>query len=118
MYLNGTNNKWIIMAIPDKQHGIKIPKQKIKAYCKKKHIKKLAFYGSFLRDDFHYDSDIDILIEFERGYTPGFFDLVKMEEKLSSFFKGREVDLRTPNDLSRYFRKKVIQNAEVLYAGS
>lgn len=106
------------MTIEEEQHGIKIPKQKLAAYCKKNHIKKLAFFGSFTRDDFNSDSDIDLLVEFEKGKTPGFFDLVRMEEQLSQFFKGREVDLRTQNDLSRYFRKKVVKNAEVLYAGS
>ena len=106
------------MTFPKEQHGIKIPKQKIAAYCKKNHIKKLAFFGSFLRNDFRSDSDIDILVEFESGHTPGFFDLVRMEGQLSRFFKGKEIDLRTPNDLSRYFREKVISNAEVLYAGS
>ena len=106
------------MTLPNEQHGIKIPKQKLVAYCKKNHIKKLAFFGSFLRDNFRSESDIDILVEFERGHTPGFFDLVLMEEQLSRFFKGKEIDLRTPNDLSRYFREKVIRNAEVLYVGS
>ena len=106
------------MTLPKEHHGIKIPKQKLVAYCKKNHIKKLAFFGSFLRDDFRSESDIDILVEFERGHTPGFFDLVRMEEQLSRFFKGKEIDLRTPNDLSRYFREKVIRNAEVLYVGS
>ncbi len=106
------------MTLPKKQHGIEIPKEKLVKYCKKNHIKKLAFFGSFLREDFRSDSDIDILVEFERGFTPGFFDIIKMEEHLSHFFKGKEVDLRTPNDLSRYFREKVISNAEVLYVGS
>ena len=106
------------MTLPKEHHGIKIPKQKLVAYCKKNHIKKLAFFGSFLRDDFRSESDIDILVEFERGHTPGFFDLVRMEEQLSRFFKGKEIDLRTPNDLSRYFREKVIRDAEVLYVGS
>jgi uncharacterized protein len=101
-----------------KQHGIKIQKQKLAAYCKKNHIKKLAFFGSFIRDDFDSDSDIDILVEFEKGQTPGFFDLIRMEEQLSHFFHGKEVDLRTPNDLSRYFRDRVISNAEVIYAAS
>ena len=105
------------MTLPKEHHGIKIPKQKLVAYCKKNHIKKLAFFGSFLRDDFRSESDIDILVEFERGHTPGFFDLVRMEEQLSRFFKGKEIDLRTPNDLSRYFREKVIRDAEVLYVG-
>jgi len=106
------------MTLPKKQHGIEIPKEKIVEYCKKNHIKKLAFFGSFLRDDFRSDSDIDILVEFERGFTPGFFEIIKMEEHLSYFLKGKEVDLRTPNDLSRYFREKVISKAEVLYVGS
>ena len=106
------------MTLGKKQHGIKIQKQKLAAYCKKNHIKKLAFFGSFIRDDFDYGSDIDILVEFERGQTPGFFDLIRMEEQLSHFFKGKEIDLRTPNDLSRYFKKKVVSNAEVLYVGS
>lgn len=106
------------MTYPDKIHGITIPKQKIVSYCKKNHIKKLALFGSFLTDDFRSDSDIDLLVEFEKDYTPGFFDLVRMEEQLSRFFNGKTVDLRTPNGLSRYFRDKVIRNAEVLYAGS
>lgn len=106
------------MTIPDKIHDITIPKQKIKEYCKKNHIKKLALFGSFLRDDFCYDSDIDLLVEFEKEHVPGFFRLVQMEEQLSNFFNGRSVDLRTPNDLSRYFRDKVIKNSEVLYVGS
>ncbi|MFW6120062.1 MAG: nucleotidyltransferase family protein [Petrotogales bacterium] len=106
------------MTPPTEIHGIKIPKQKIAAYCKKNHIKKLALFGSFLRDDFRSDSDIDFLVEFEKEHIPGFFNLVRMEEQLSQFFNGRKVDLRTPNDLSRYFRDKVIRNTEVLYAGS
>jgi len=106
------------MMLPEEQHGIKIQKQKIVTYCKKSHIKKLAFFDSFIRDDFDYDSDIDILVGFERGHTPGFFDLVRMQEQLSHFFNGKEVDLRTPNDLSRYFREKIISNAKVLYAAS
>lgn len=106
------------MTLPIEQNGIKIPKQKLVDYCKKNHIRKMAFFGSFLRDDFKSDSDIDILVEFERGYTPGFFDLIKMQNQLSHFFKGREIDLRTPNDLSRYFREEVLSNAEVLYVGS
>jgi predicted nucleotidyltransferase len=106
------------MALPEELNGVKIQKNKLIAYCKKNHIKKLAFFGSLLRESFNLESDIDILVEFEDEYIPGLFDLVRMEEELSSLFKGQKVDLRTPNDLSRYFRKKVIRNAEVLYAGS
>lgn len=99
-------------------HGIKISKKKLKRYCQKNHIKKLALFGSYLRGDFHSESDIDILVEFEVGHTPGFFDLNRMEDQLSQLFNGKKIDLRTPNDLSRYFREKVVANAEVLYAGS
>ena len=106
------------MSIPTNLHGIKIPQEKLIRYCKKNHIKKLALFGSILRKDFHADSDIDILVEFEKDNTPGFFDIMRMQEQLSIFFQGKEVDLRTPEDLSKYFRKKVIRNAEVLYAGS
>jgi uncharacterized protein len=106
------------MTPPDRLHGINIPKKKIESYCKKNHIKKLALFGSFLRRDFSSDSDIDVLVEFEEDHIPGFFDLLKMEEQLSKFFKGKKIDLRTPKDLSRYFRKKVISNAEVIYAAS
>ena len=107
-----------VMKSSKKIHGIKIPQKKIKRYCQNNHIKKLALFGSILRDDFHPGSDIDLLVEFEEGHTPGFFDLDRMEDQLSKFFNGKKIDLRTPNDLSRYFREKVISNAEVLYAGS
>jgi len=106
------------MALPEELNGVKIPKNKLMAYCKKNHIKKLAFFGSLLGDDFNPESDIDILIEFEEEYIPGLFDLVRMEEELSTLFNGQKVDLRTPNDLSRYFRNKVISNAEIIYAGN
>jgi predicted nucleotidyltransferase len=112
------NNEIIDMTLPNEIHGIKIPKQKITSYCKKNHIKKLALFGSFLRDDFRSDSDIDVLVEFEKDHIPGFFNLVRMQDQLSQLFHGRKVDLRTPNDLSRYFRDKVIHNTEVLYAES
>ena len=59
--------------------------------------------------------DIDMLVEFEPDYVPGFFDLIEMEEELSSMFGGRKVDLRTPNDLSRYFRDDVLAEAEAVY---
>ncbi|MFO8077253.1 MAG: nucleotidyltransferase family protein [Thermoplasmatota archaeon] len=106
------------MTKSERMHNIHIPQKQIKRYCQRYHIKKLALFGSFLRDDFGSDSDIDILVEFEKGHTPGFFDLHRMQEQLSTLFNGRKIDLRTPADLSRYFREKVVSNAEVLYAGS
>ena len=95
---------------------IKIPTKKIVRFCKQNHILKLSFFGSILRDDFTQDSDIDLLVEFDPMYIPGLFDLIKMEEELSIMFTGHKVDLRTSQDLSRYFRDDVLESAEELYA--
>lgn len=76
---------------------------------------RLAILGSALRDDFEQGSDVDVLVDFEPGRTPGFFKLFEMEEELSGLFGGRKVDMRTPEDLSRYFRDKVVAGAEVQY---
>ena len=98
-----------------KKPCIRISKRKITEFCKRNHIWRLAFFGSVLHDDFTPDSDIDILVEFDSVHVPGLFGLVRMEEELSSVFKGQKVDLRTPRDLSRYFRDDVLATAEVLY---
>jgi hypothetical protein len=94
---------------------IKLPKQKIVEFCKRNHIQNLSFFGSVLRDDFMPGSDIDILVEFDPANIPGFFDLIRMEEELSSILGGRKVDMRTPEDLSKYFRNDVLSTAEALY---
>jgi uncharacterized protein len=90
-----------------------LPDKLIADFCKRHHISRLAVFGSALRGDFSPDSDIDILVEFEQGYTPGFafFD---MEEELSKLL-DRKVDLNTAGFLSRYFRDKVLAEAEVRY---
>ena len=93
---------------------IPIDKEKIAAFCKRHHIKKLALFGSVLRDDFRPDSDVDVLVEFERGETPGLIRLAGMEIELSKLL-GRKADLRTPAEISRYFRQKVLDLAEVQY---
>ncbi len=92
-----------------------INKDKLTEFCKKYHIQQLAIFGSVLRNDFGPESDIDVLVDFEPGQTPGFFKLFDMEDELSSIFACRKVDLRTPQDLSQYFRDKVVENAEVQY---
>ncbi|MFO7980260.1 MAG: nucleotidyltransferase family protein [Candidatus Aminicenantes bacterium] len=92
-----------------------IQKNKITEFCKKHHIKRLAIFGSALRDDFKPESDIDVLIDFEPEYTPSFFKLFEMEDELSDIFGGRKVEIRTPQDLSPYFRDKVIKEAEHQY---
>ena len=95
---------------------ISINKEKIEAFCRENRIRRLALFGSVLRDDFSPESDVDVLVEFESGSTPGFFGLARMERQLSSLFNGRKVDMRTLEDLSRYFRKEVEEEAEVQYA--
>lgn len=84
-------------------------------FCRRHHIRKLAIFGSALRDDFGPDSDVDVLVEFLPGQVPGFFALLDMEEELTQLFRGRKADLRTPEDLSRYFRDQVMLTAEVQY---
>jgi uncharacterized protein len=97
-------------------HNINIPKDKIADFCRRNHIRRLSFFGSALRDDFGPNSDIDVLVEFEEGKTPSFFKLFDMEDDLSTLLDGRKVDLRTPEDLGRYFRQRVLSNAVVQYA--
>ena len=90
-----------------------VPREKIVEFCRHYHVRKLAFFGSVLRDDFRSDSDVDVLVEFEPGHVPGlaFFG---MEEELSELL-GRHVDLNTPEFLSHYFRDDVLARAEVQY---
>ena len=95
---------------------VKIPAGQIVEFCKKNHIRKLSLFGSVLRDDFGSDSDIDILVEFEPGKVPGLIRLSRMERELSEIIGGRKVDLRTPEDLSEYFREEVLARAEVQFA--
>jgi predicted nucleotidyltransferase len=95
---------------------VTVKKAELAAFCRRHHIRRLSLYGSALRDDFRPDSDIDVLVEFEPGSEPGLLGMARMERELSGLFGGREVDLRTPEDLSRYFRQDVLREAEVQYA--
>ena len=94
---------------------IEIPQPKIAEFCRRNHIRRLAVFGSALRADFDEESDIDILVEFDPQHIPGLFGIARLERELSALWGGRKVDLRTPEDLSRYFRQQVIQEAEVQY---
>ncbi|HOW58070.1 MAG TPA: nucleotidyltransferase domain-containing protein [Smithellaceae bacterium] len=91
-----------------------IPKTDMEAFCRQNHIRKLALFGSALRDQLKPDSDIDLLVEFEQDHIPGLITLAGMEIELSDKI-GRKVDIRTPRDLSRYFRDEVVRQAEVQY---
>jgi uncharacterized protein len=94
---------------------LSVDKKRIADFCRRHHIMRLAIFGSALREDFTPESDVDVLVDFEPGHVPGFFRLFDMEEELSGLLDGRKVDLRTPEDLSRYFRDKVVAQAEVQY---
>jgi len=94
---------------------IDVPKDRIADFCRKHHIRKLALFGSVLREDFRPDSDVDVLVEFEPGHTVGLLRMAGLELELSELI-GRKVDLRTPAELSRYFRDEVVRSSEVQYA--
>ncbi len=95
---------------------IAIDREGLAGFCRRNHIRRLALFGSVLRDDFGPDSDVDVLVEFEPGHVPGlrFFAL---EGELSQIF-GRKVDLNTPGFLSPYFRGRVLAEAEVQYVAA
>jgi len=90
----------------------KLSQKKLEAFCKKTPIITMSLFGSALRDALKPDSDIDILVEVDRNHMPGLLDITRMEMELSESI-GRIADLRTPEDLSVYFRDEVVKNAEV-----
>jgi len=94
--------------------NLNIPSEKIAEFCKKNHIRKLSLFGSALREDFGFDSDVDVLVEFERGTTVGMIRLGGLEIELGEIL-GRKVDLNTPGFLSKYYRDKVLAEAVVHY---
>lgn len=94
---------------------VEVPKRKIANFCRHYHIRRLAIFGSALRPDFDEASDIDVLVEFDPQYIPGLLGMARMERELSTLWAGRKVDLRTPEDLSRYFRQQVLDEAEDQY---
>ena len=95
---------------------IQIPKERITDFCRQHHIRKLAIFGSALRDDFGPDSDVDVLVEFEPGHVPGlvFFGI---EQELSVIL-SRKVDLNTAGFLSPEIREVVLKEAEVQYVAA
>lgn len=93
---------------------INIDTKKIKAFCKRHHILKLGLFGSVLTNDFKRTSDVDFLVYFDKKHIPGFFGLANMEEELGEII-GRKADMRTPLDLSPYFRNEVITQAKIIY---
>jgi len=94
-----------LLALP-----ISIPQPELTQFCQANQIRKLSLFGSVLTPRFHAESDVDILVEFIPQFTPSLLDLVRLESKLSSLI-GRKVDLKTPSELSRYFRHQVLNEA-------
>ena len=94
---------------------VPIDSGRLNRFCAEHHIRKLALFGSVLRDDFSLESDIDVLVEFEEGHVPG-FAFIEMKEELSTLMGGRRVDLITPKFLHPLLRERVLAAAEVLYA--
>jgi predicted nucleotidyltransferase len=92
---------------------IDIPAERVSNFCRRHHIRRLAFFGSVLRDDFSPNSDVDVIVEFESGHIPG-LDFFAMQDELSGIL-GRVVDLNTPGFLSVQFRDRALADAEVQY---
>ena len=96
---------------------IEVPRAVLADYCRRKGIRRLALFGSVLRDDFSPASDIDVLVEFEAGRTPGLIGLGTMELELGELFGGRRIDLQTPASLQEEIRQQVLATAEVQFDG-
>ncbi len=94
---------------------VKFDHNELAAFCQRNHITRLSVFGSALREDFGPASDVDLLVEFAAGAVVSLLDMTRMEIELSEMI-GRQVDLRTPEDLSRYFRDEVLATAVVQYA--
>lgn len=94
---------------------ISLPERKLEEFCIRHRIKKLALFGSVLTRRFGPDSDVDVLVEFEPGAEPGFFQLAAMEEECGELLGGRKADMRSRGELSRFFRDEVVSGAEVIY---
>jgi len=87
-------------------------------FCREHGVRKLSLFGSELKGTARPDSDIDLLVEFQPDARPTLLTMAAMEEELSSLLGGRRVDLRTPAELSRYFRDQVLREAEVQYVAA
>ena len=98
-------------------HGINFPKKEIADFCREHKIHRLSLFGSILRDDFSPRSDIDVLVEFKPGHVPSILGMVGLEAELSKII-GHKVDLRTPAELSRHFRGKILKEAKVQYVAA
>jgi hypothetical protein len=97
------------------RHPLEIGEERLAEFCRRNDIRRLSLFGSILGEEFGPDSDVDMLVEFEPGVVVSLLDMARMEIELTGMV-GRKVDLRTPKELSRYFRARVLASAEVQYA--
>ncbi|HAX43610.1 MAG TPA: nucleotidyltransferase [Solibacterales bacterium] len=95
---------------------IDVEQEQLAEFCRRHGVRRLLLFGSVLTERFTESSDIDVLVEFQPGVRVGFLRMAAMERELSGLFGARKVDLRTPNELSPYFRDEVLQTAQVQYA--
>ena len=92
-----------------------VSEEELAPVCRRHRIRKLSLFGSRLKGTARPDSDVDLLVEFEPNAVPGLLGIAAMELELSALLGGRKVDLRTAQDLSRYFRDEVVRTAAVQY---
>ena len=95
---------------------ISVPSKELREFCRRNGIRKLALFGSVLTQRFSDSSDVDMLVEFEPDERVGYLRMAAMERELSNLFGGKKVDLRTPSELSPYFREEVVNGAVVEYS--
>lgn len=95
---------------------LKVDPERLAQVCRRYGISRLALFGSRLRGTASPGSDVDLLVQFEPGATPGLMRMAEIEDELSPIFGGHTIDLRTAQDLSRHFRDQVAAHAQVQYA--
>lgn len=96
-----------------KSKALNLPAGLLESFCRRHHIRQLALFGSVLRDDFGPASDVDVLVQFEPGFTPG-LQFFTMQDELSDLL-GRRVDLHTAGSLGKYVRDQVLRDAQIQY---
>ncbi len=101
-----------------RQNSTELPQRKITEFWRRHHIRKLALFGSVLQGNARADSDMDVLVELETGCVPGLIRLAEMKLELSVLLGGREANLNTPLYLNRFFRDKMLTEAEPLYVAT
>ena len=98
-------------------HGIEIPREDLASFCQVNGIRRLAIFGSLLRDDFTPDSDIDMIVEFQEGVRIGYFGMARLTRELTDLL-GHRVDLRTAAELHPAFREEVLREAKDEYVAA